>query len=56
MISQKNINPENILMVTFTNKAALEMKERVAKTLNTNPPRSLFASRNFPSIGTFHSI
>jgi len=56
MISHKNINPENILMVTFTNKAALEMKERVAKTLNTNPPRSLFASRNFPSIGTFHSI
>jgi len=56
MISEKNINPENILMVTFTNKAAGEMKERVAKTLNTNPPRNLFASRNFPSIGTFHSI
>jgi len=56
MISEKNIAPESILMVTFTNKAAWEMKERVAKVLNTNPPRSLFASRNFPSVGTFHSI
>jgi superfamily I DNA/RNA helicase len=56
MISTKNISPENILMVTFTNKAAGEMKERVAKVLNSNAPRSLFASRNFPSIGTFHSI
>ena len=56
MISQKNISPESILMVTFTNKAAVEMKERVAKVLNTNAPRSLFASRNFPSVGTFHSI
>ncbi|MDQ7010014.1 MAG: 3'-5' exonuclease [Candidatus Gracilibacteria bacterium] len=56
MISEKNIIPESILMVTFTNKAAGEMKERVAKVLNTNAPRSLFASRNFPSVGTFHSI
>jgi len=56
MIAEKNIAPESILMVTFTNKAAWEMKERVAKVLNTNPPRSLFASRNFPSVGTFHSI
>jgi len=56
MISEKKISPESILMVTFTNKAAWEMKERVAKVLNTNAPRSLFASRNFPSVGTFHSI
>jgi len=56
MISEKNISPESILMVTFTNKAAWEMKERVAKVLNTNAPRSLFASRNFPSVATFHSI
>ena len=56
MISEKNIDPESILMVTFTNKAAGEMKERVAKVLNREAPRSLFASRWFPSIGTFHSI
>ncbi len=56
MISEKNISPESILMVTFTNKAAGEMKQRVAKVLNKNAPRSLFASRGFPSVGTFHSI
>ena len=56
MISEKNITPESILMVTFTNKAAWEMKERVAKILNKQAPRSLFASRWFPSVGTFHSI
>lgn len=42
----KDVEPENILMVTFTNKAASEMKERVKKFL----PRSL------PMISTFHSL
>jgi len=56
MIWEKQIDPESILMVTFTNKAAWEMKERVAKVLNRPAPRSLFASRGFPAVGTFHSI
>lgn len=41
----KDINPENILLVTFTNKAAEEMKSRL-KTLVAGTPVA----------GTFHSI
>ncbi len=56
MIKNHKINPTNILMVTFTNKAALEMRERVAKVLWVETPKNLFSSYNFPLIWTFHSI
>jgi DNA helicase-2/ATP-dependent DNA helicase PcrA len=39
----------NILALTFTNKAAKEMKERVEKTLGNTEARNLY-------IGTFHSV
>mgnify|MGYP001044969397 CR=1 FL=1 len=39
----------NILALTFTNKAALEMKERIEKILNITEVRNLY-------IGTFHSV
>lgn len=38
-----------ILALTFTNKAAAEMKERVTKILENNDARNLY-------IGTFHSV
>lgn len=47
-IEQKLAAPSQILLLTFTNKAAAEMKERMAKLLNSNKI-SLFA-------GTFHSF
>ncbi len=56
MIKNKKIEPSSILMVTFTNKAASEMKNRVAKTLEVLVPRTLFSVVNFPTVGTFHSI
>lgn len=56
MIKNHKINPASILMVTFTNKAANEMRERVAKTLWISTPKNIYANKNFPLIWTFHSI
>ena len=43
------IKPENALLLTFTNKAANEMKERIAKILNSK-------FQILPTAGTFHSF
>ncbi len=48
MIQEKNVAPWNILAITFTNKAAREMKERVANLIGD--------IANDMWIGTFHSI
>ena len=48
IIDEKRVDPQQVLMLTFTNKAAQEMKIRI-RTLLGNP-------HSLPFAGTFHSL
>jgi len=49
LLAKLHIDPRNIYAVTFTNKAAREMKERVTELLNSEVTKGL-------TISTFHSL
>ena len=50
LLQKKMFRPEDLLVLTFTNKAAGEMKERINRILNMEFPHSNLA------MGTFHSV
>lgn len=49
LISERGVSPHNILLLTFTRKAAQEMKDRLSKLLDEKTVRKIW-------IGTFHAI
>ena len=52
----QGVAPHNILAVTFTNKAASEMRDRVIGLLQTYPPSDRALLESHPTVSTFHAL
>jgi len=49
LMAEKSVDPFNILSLTFTNKAAREMKERIGTIVGASEAKNIW-------MGTFHSV
>lgn len=49
LMAEKGVDPFNILSLTFTNKAAREMKERIGQIVGASEAKNIW-------MGTFHSV
>lgn len=56
LVVNLQVPPQEILMITFTNKAAGEMKERIGKKLGFRATKRNGAHDGLGFVGTFHSF